>query len=256
MGNTTYGLRCATSAECKTGISALHFTWAPTVSELMHIIPHNLLSDECMWAHPCCTHIPQVKEQVLQDKEHEGCHDEFVRGLDHRLPVNCGCCIIIFLWCKYLTILYITPLYIKDMTFVSVPWVVICVRLDPSTHLRPGLPLNPGVTTMTWFSSRLDTQLMLTIVFPSRGSETTLAPLAGGGTSDFYRRPPRGRRRRQNNRNRTSGSAPRLGNAPRQANDALWGSCRALASRPENRHQHTSLQHRLHQLFSLRIRGC
>jgi hypothetical protein len=25
---------------------ALHFTWAPTVSELMHITPHNLLSDE------------------------------------------------------------------------------------------------------------------------------------------------------------------------------------------------------------------
>jgi hypothetical protein len=28
----------------------------------MHIIPHKLLSDERMWAHPCCTHI-QVKNR-------------------------------------------------------------------------------------------------------------------------------------------------------------------------------------------------
>jgi hypothetical protein len=63
---------------------------SPTVSERMHIIPQNLLSDECMWAHPCCTHIPLGQEQVLQDKEHEGCRDEFVRGLGRRLPVNYG----------------------------------------------------------------------------------------------------------------------------------------------------------------------
>jgi hypothetical protein len=28
----------------------------------MHIISHNLLSDEHMWAHFCCTH-PQVKNK-------------------------------------------------------------------------------------------------------------------------------------------------------------------------------------------------
>jgi hypothetical protein len=28
---------------------------------------------------------------VPQDKEHEGCRDEFVRGLGRRLPVNYGC---------------------------------------------------------------------------------------------------------------------------------------------------------------------
>jgi hypothetical protein len=27
----------------------------------------------------------------VKDKEHEGCRDEFVRGLGHRLPVNYGC---------------------------------------------------------------------------------------------------------------------------------------------------------------------
>ena len=29
---------------------ALHNTWTPTIGEVMHIIPHNLLSDERMWA--------------------------------------------------------------------------------------------------------------------------------------------------------------------------------------------------------------
>jgi hypothetical protein len=47
-----------------------------TVSELMHIIPHNLLSDERMWAVPCCTHIPPGQGQVSQDEEHEGCRDK------------------------------------------------------------------------------------------------------------------------------------------------------------------------------------
>jgi hypothetical protein len=59
-----------------------------TVSELMHIIHHNLLSDERMWALPCCTHIPPGQEQVPQDKEHEVWCDEFVGGLGRRLPVT------------------------------------------------------------------------------------------------------------------------------------------------------------------------
>jgi hypothetical protein len=54
----------------------------------MRIILHNLLSDERMWAHPCYTHIPPGQGQVSQDKEHEGCRDEFVRGLDRHFPVN------------------------------------------------------------------------------------------------------------------------------------------------------------------------
>jgi hypothetical protein len=35
--------------------------------------------------------LTQVKGHVPQDEEHEGCHDEFVIGLDRRLPVNYGC---------------------------------------------------------------------------------------------------------------------------------------------------------------------
>jgi hypothetical protein len=113
----------------------------------MHIIPHNLLSDERMWAHPCCIHIPPGQGQV-SDEAREGCRDEFMRGLGRRLPVNYGCWIVVFVWCNYLIILYRTPLYIKDMTFVFVPWVIICVRLDPSTlgevRARVLVPLKSG----------------------------------------------------------------------------------------------------------------
>jgi hypothetical protein len=103
------------------------------------------------------------QEQVPQDEEHEGWHDEFVRGLGHRFPVNLGCWIVVFIWYNYLTMLYRTPSYIKDVTFVSVPWVIICVRLDPCKHLIRARvwPLNPGVTRIglllvaKHFSSRL-----------------------------------------------------------------------------------------------------
>jgi hypothetical protein len=45
---------------------------------------------ERMWAHPCCTHTVG-QGQVLQDVEHEGCCDEFMRVLGRRLPVNYTC---------------------------------------------------------------------------------------------------------------------------------------------------------------------
>jgi hypothetical protein len=34
---------------------------------------------------------PLGQEQVPQDEEHEGCRDEYVKGLGCRLPVNFGC---------------------------------------------------------------------------------------------------------------------------------------------------------------------
>jgi hypothetical protein len=77
----------------------------------------------------------------------EWCCVEFVSGLGHRLPFNFSCWIVVFVWCNYLTILYRTPLYIKYVTFISVPCVIICVRLGPSTlgdDSRLGLvPLKP-----------------------------------------------------------------------------------------------------------------
>jgi hypothetical protein len=48
---------------------ALHFTWAPTFGEFMHIIPHNLLSDEHVWAHNCCL-TPPKEVQVVQEEPH------------------------------------------------------------------------------------------------------------------------------------------------------------------------------------------
>jgi hypothetical protein len=41
--------------------STLHITWTPTFGEFMHIIPHNLLSDEHVWAHPCCLTPPHMR---------------------------------------------------------------------------------------------------------------------------------------------------------------------------------------------------
>jgi hypothetical protein len=49
--------------------SALHTTWTPTFGEFMHIIPHNLLSDEHVWAHPCCL-TPTGEDQVVQEEPH------------------------------------------------------------------------------------------------------------------------------------------------------------------------------------------
>jgi hypothetical protein len=40
---------------------------------------------------------PKVKNRYHQDEEHEGCCDEFVRGLGHRLLVNCGCWVVVSL---------------------------------------------------------------------------------------------------------------------------------------------------------------
>jgi hypothetical protein len=92
---------------------------------------------------------PPGQEQVPQDEAHGGWCDEIIRGLDRRLPDNFSCWIVVFIWCKFLTILYGTPLYINVVTFISVPWVIICVRFGPSTlgnyvHARVLVPPKPG----------------------------------------------------------------------------------------------------------------
>jgi hypothetical protein len=114
---------------------------------------------------------PPGQEQVPQDEAHGGCCDAIVRGLGRRLPVNFGCWIVVFVWCKCLIILYRTPLYINVVTFVYVPWVIICVRPDPSTlgdYLMPGFwcPWNPGLT----FVAKGDGVLTLVGVLPLRVS--------------------------------------------------------------------------------------
>jgi hypothetical protein len=90
----------------------------------------------------------QVKDRYHKMRSMKDVAMRFVRGLGRRLPVNYGCWIVVFVWCNYLTILFRTPLYIKDVTFDSIPRVIICVRHDLSTHLIRARvwPLNPGVT--------------------------------------------------------------------------------------------------------------
>jgi hypothetical protein len=44
-------------------------SWTPTFVSSCHIIPHDLLSDERMWAHSCClTTPPTGEEQVVQEE--------------------------------------------------------------------------------------------------------------------------------------------------------------------------------------------
>jgi hypothetical protein len=116
---------------------------------------------------------PPGQEQVPQDEAHEGCCEEFMNGLGRRLPVNFGCWIVVFIWCIYLTILYRTPLYIKDVTFVYVPWVIISVRLDPTTlgevRTRVLDPLKSGCDTRV--AGALDWSLVcIELVFQAQSS--------------------------------------------------------------------------------------
>jgi hypothetical protein len=118
------------------------------------------VSSPLLYSHP-----PRSRIGTTGWGTREGCCDEFMSGLDRRLRVNFGCWIVAFVWCNYLSILYRTPLYINDVTFVFVPWVIICVRLNPSTlgdDSRPGLvPLKPrcdrsGIRGMLTVGQNLD----------------------------------------------------------------------------------------------------
>ena len=118
----------------------------------MHIIPHNLLSDERMWAHSCCLTPPHRSRtgtagwgarrmlwRVRERSRPSSPSQLWVAG--PLSPYN----VIIYLFCTELL------LYSKDVTFDPVPWFIICVRLGPSTpgdyvRARVLVPRNPGVT--------------------------------------------------------------------------------------------------------------
>jgi hypothetical protein len=119
-----------------------HLWWVHAHYSPQFVEQWTYVSSPLLYSHP------PGQEQVPLDEAWEGCRDEFVSGLGRRLPVNFGCWIVVFIWCNYLSILYRTPLYIKDVTFISVPCVTICVRLDPSTlgdyfRARVLVPLEP-----------------------------------------------------------------------------------------------------------------
>jgi hypothetical protein len=116
----------------------------------MHNIPHNLLSDERMWAHSCCLTPPhrsrtgttrwgtwRLLRCVLERSRSSSPSQLWVAG--PLSPYN----VIIHLFCIELL------LFSKDVTFDPVPWFIICVRLGPSTpgdyvRARALVPLKPG----------------------------------------------------------------------------------------------------------------
>jgi hypothetical protein len=119
----------------------------------MHIIPHNLLSDERMWAHSCCLTPPHRSRTgtagwgawrmlwcVRERSRPSSPSQVWVAG--PLSPYN----VIIYLFCIEFM------LSSKDVTFDHVPWFIICVRLGPSTpgdyvRARVLVPRNPGVTS-------------------------------------------------------------------------------------------------------------
>jgi hypothetical protein len=70
------------------------------VSLTLHMSPHRRwahahyspqLVERWMYVSSPLLYLPQVNDRYNQDEEHEGWHDEFVRGLGCHLPVNYGC---------------------------------------------------------------------------------------------------------------------------------------------------------------------
>jgi hypothetical protein len=124
-------------------LSALHITWTPTFGEFMHIIPHNLMSDEHMWAHPC--YLTPNWSRIgtagwgawrmlwcVRERSRPSSPSQ-LRVAGSLSPYD----VIIYLFCiEHL-------LYNKVVIFVSIPWFIICVRLGSSTpgdYVRPRVP--------------------------------------------------------------------------------------------------------------------
>jgi hypothetical protein len=139
----------------------------------MHIFPHNLLSDERMWAHSCCLTPPHRSRTgttgwgtwrmlcyVRESSRPSSSSQLWVAG--PLSPYN----IFIYLFCTELL------LYSKDVTFDPVPWFIICVRLGPST---PGEYFVPGFWTPKTGCDRSGIKGMLTV---GRNLDRTRQPLS------------------------------------------------------------------------------
>jgi hypothetical protein len=128
--------------------SALHITWTPTFGEFMHIIPHNLLSDEHVWAHPCCLTPPHRRRTGGS----RGATQRVVRldlGGVSQLTLWCqGWTLVRFIFIIYFVRLPLCNKYSDDIvTFISIHSVIIYVVFF-GTYMRCTwlYPLNPGVT--------------------------------------------------------------------------------------------------------------
>jgi hypothetical protein len=126
--------------------SALHITWTPTFGEFMHIIPHNLLSDEHVWAHPCCLTPPHRRRTGGS----RGATRRGVRldlgGVSQSTLWRQGWTLVRFIF--YFVRLSLCNKYSDDiMTFISIYSVIICVVFFVAyMRCTRFCPLNPGVT--------------------------------------------------------------------------------------------------------------
>jgi hypothetical protein len=116
----------------------------------MHIIPHNLLSYECMWDHSCC--LTPHRSRTCTTGWGAWRMLWWVREWSRLSSLS-------QLWVAgplspYNVFIYFVQellLCSKDVTFDHVPWFIICVRLGPSTpgdyvRARVLVPRNLGVT--------------------------------------------------------------------------------------------------------------
>jgi hypothetical protein len=127
--------------------SALHITWTPTFGEFMDIIRHNLLSDEHVWAHPCCLTPPQEKYRWIKRSHttRTSIRSRWHLPFDLLAPrMDLVRSIFIFYFVR-LPLCNNYSDYI--VTFISIHSIIICVVFFGAYMRCTWLcPLNPGVT--------------------------------------------------------------------------------------------------------------
>jgi hypothetical protein len=117
--------------------SALYITWTPTFGEFMHIIPHNLLSDEHMWAHPCCLTTPPHSRRTggPGGAAQRGVWLD-LGGVSHSTLWRQGWTLVRFIFIFYFARLPLCNKYFYGIvTFISIHSVILCVVFF-GTYLR------------------------------------------------------------------------------------------------------------------------
>jgi hypothetical protein len=140
--------------------SALHITWTPTFGSSCHTIPHNLLSDEHVWAHPCCLTPPHEKNRWF-NRSHASRNSIWSRW---RLPVDLrqGWSLV----CLYLSFIFVRlPLCNKYYDYCDIYLYTlcyyICCLLWRMYEMHPALSLKPecdrsGIRGMLTVGRNLD----------------------------------------------------------------------------------------------------
>jgi hypothetical protein len=141
--------------------SALHITWTLTFGEFMYIIPHNLLSDELVWAHPCYLTPPQEKNGWFK-WSHTTRSSIRSRWC---LPVDLcqGWSLVRFIFIIYFVSLPLCNKYSNYIvTFISIHSVIIyvvffsaCMRCTRLCPLKPGCDRS-GIRGMLTVGQNLD----------------------------------------------------------------------------------------------------